>query len=392
MQSVIPRDEITFHPHSFGDPAGRLFRWNGELYRGVAAEQAPFYARLFNDGVMQALGARGLFSESEVTNFAVDGFAMVVHHRTIPFPSYPNEWCGAMFKDATLLVLRLALELVEHGLILKDHHLWNVTFDACHPVYVDLTSIVPRRNDACWPVYEKFCRYCLYPLLLIAAGHERIARHLMPDYEGAQRTETELLTGNAPRSLRKLVGYRPKHTSSQPDYLKELRDLIDQIELPVASARKTEPPAALAKIVSTLRPRSLLDLGGCGVIAGVNAVSFDVDSARVAQRYQEAREDRLPLLPLVMDFTKPTPSIGFGSHYSMAASERFQCEMVFAPANLLQAMRRHSLNCDQIGEGFASFTSRWLVVEDTGTLAGVLGKRFRRKESPPGVELEVWET
>jgi hypothetical protein len=391
MQPAIPRDEIMFHPHSFGDPAGRLFRWNGELYRGITAEHAPFYTRLFNDGVMQNLGERGLFPESEITNFAVDGFAMVVHHRTIPFPSYPNEWCGAMFKDASLFMLQLALELVEHGLILKDHHLWNITFEACRPVYVDLTSIVSRRHDACWPDYDKFCRYCLYPLLLIAAGHERIARHLMPDYEGAQRKETELLTGNTPRSLRRLVRYRPKHSSSQTDYLKELRGVIEQIELSAKAAHKTEPSVVLAKILSELRPRSLLDLGGGGAITGVNTVSFNADSARAAQRYQEAREGRLPLLPLVMDFTKPTPSIGFGGHYSMAASERFQCEMVFAPANALQAMRNRSLNFDQIAEGLALFTSRWLVVEDPGILSDALRKRFRRMELSHDTAVAVWE-
>lgn len=125
-------------------------------------------------------------------------------------------------------------------------------------------------------------------------------------------------------------------------------------------------------------------------MTSVNTVSFDTDSVHVAERYQEAREGQLPLLPLVMDFTKPTPSIGFGSHYSMAASERFQCEMVFAPANSLQAMRSRSLNFDQITEGLASFTSRWLVVENAGMLADALGKRFRRIE-PSRDAVAVWE-
>ncbi len=35
IQPVIPQDGVDFHPHSFGDPAGRLFRWNGEIYRGI---------------------------------------------------------------------------------------------------------------------------------------------------------------------------------------------------------------------------------------------------------------------------------------------------------------------------------------------------------------------
>ena len=176
-----------------------------------------------------------------------------------------------MFKDATLAVLGLATELAKAGFILKDHHLWNITFDATQPVYVDLTSIVPLNNAVSWPNYEKFCRYCLYPLALMAAGHDRIARHLLPDYEGVQRAEAEALLADAPRALRKLVSYRPKHS----DYLKELRELIGQIELPVSPARNEKQPVALENILRKLRPNSILDIGGDIEVAGVNTQRSD---------------------------------------------------------------------------------------------------------------------
>jgi hypothetical protein len=64
-----------------------------------------------------------------------------------------------------------------------------------------------------------------------------------------------------------------------------------------------------------------------------------------------------------MDFTDPTPSRGLSSHWAIAATERFQCDMVLALGliNYLESNRR--LSFDHIVEGLALFSKRWLVVE-----------------------------
>ena len=401
-QLVIPAAEVSFHPHSFGDPDGRLFRWQGKLYRGIRAEKSAFYSQLFHDGVIQRLVDRGLFVKSEVTDLAMDDYPLVIHHQTIPFPSYPNEWCPEMFQDAVLAALDLALELARDNLTLKDHHLWNLVFDGRHPVYVDLTSIVPIIDERRWPNYEKFCRSCFYPLLVMASGYDRIARHLLPDYEGVQQAEVTALTSEAPRSIRKLLGYRPRNSSSLTDYLKELRDLVGKIEWPASTGQTEIQPDSLETLLRDLRPRSVLDIaspGGSGAKlaarAEIPSVYFESDSACVTRVYREARGNPR-ILPLVMDFTKPTPSIGFGSHYSMAASERFQCEMVLAYDLIHQLMFERYLNCEQIAEGLAAFTTRWAVVEFTARvpvdeLREALRRRFNRVEVMANTSVLVCE-
>ncbi len=396
---MIPAGEVSFHPHSFGDPDGRLFRWQGELYRGIRTEKSAFYSRLFQDGVIQRLVDRGLFVKSEVTDLAIDGYALVIHHRTVPFPSYPNEWCGEMFRDAVLAVLDLGLELARDNLTLKDHHLWNLLFDGNRPVYVDLTSIIPNQDGVRWPNYDKFCRSCLYPLLVMASGYERIARHLLPDYEGVQRAEAEALANQSPRSIRKLLSYRPRNSSSPTDYLRELRELVGKIEWPVGTASVEIQPGSLETLLRDLHPQSVLDiasLGGSGAKlaarAGIQALYFESDPERVAQVYRETRANAL-ILPLVMDFTKPTPSIGFSGHYSIAASERFQCEMVLAHDLVHRLVFERYLNFEQITEGLATFTKRWAVVDFTPRVSerfpsynldnfcDALRKRFRRVDA-----------
>src|ERR1041385_9441391 len=104
---------------------------------------------------------------------------MVIRHRRVPFVSYPQEWGAAMCKDAALAYLQLAERLRSQGLILKDTHPWNLLFDGCQPVYVDLTSLQPITQHSHFINDDKFHRYYIYPLLLMSAGQERVLRHIL---------------------------------------------------------------------------------------------------------------------------------------------------------------------------------------------------------------------
>ena len=157
---TIPAQEVIFHPHSFADDAGRLFNWNGQLFRGISYARTAFFGRLFREQIVQGLVERGLLIETEPTDLSVNGYGSVVRHRNVPFVSYPNEWCAAMLRDAALTIIELAIELTQRGLTLKDAHPWNVLFDSSKPVYVDLTSISPQQNEATWSAYDEFCRFC----------------------------------------------------------------------------------------------------------------------------------------------------------------------------------------------------------------------------------------
>src|ERR1041385_1142121 len=138
MKNHISYAELKFHPHSFADPDGRLFWLDGGLYRAISHEKTPFFAQLFQNGIISELINRGILVGSEPTEHVLDGYGMVLRHTAVPFVSYPNEWCSAMFKDGALAYLDLLKELVQKGLTLKDTHPWNLVFDGVRPVYVDI--------------------------------------------------------------------------------------------------------------------------------------------------------------------------------------------------------------------------------------------------------------
>jgi hypothetical protein len=123
------------------------------------------------------------------------------------------------------------------------------------------------------------------------------------------------------------------------------------------------------RLLTELHPESILDINsGDGSLAkqaaglGIRVVCFEADYKKVAHLYSEAKIKGLSILPLIMDFTKPTPARGLGSHWAIAATERFQCDLVWALDFMNQPMSQR-LGFDKIINGLSQFSKRWLVLE-----------------------------
>jgi hypothetical protein len=392
MKRLQPH-EIEFHPHSFGDAAGRVFIWNEDIYRGIAAPLAKFFASLLADGVIDRLVNQGLLIETRASDVALDGYEMVLQHRRLPFVSYPDEWSAPMLHDAARLIIGLALELVSAGLVLKDSHPWNVLFEGTRPVYVDVTSIA-RLNQCGWAAYHEFCIYCLNPLLLMISGQDRIARLLLVEEEGVRGQD--LLPYLAPRLRWKLAVLRSKRAFSaamchvrnrnrfskhaQDSFgageliseLQELNSFVERLPMPsYGSAQEILPESDIffAQFIRETAVSTVLDVSDTAQYARLAAksvrsvVRFDADPEAAGQLYAQARELSLPILPLVMDFRKPTPARGLADHWSIAAIDRLACDMVVAIGVLPSWVFRGRLTFDHVAEGISGFSKRFAIVE-----------------------------
>ena len=409
MKEVIPSSEISFHPLSFQDEAGRLFKWRGGLYRGVSAQSASFLADFLQGDAGNKLVADGLLVDAEVTPFAMDGFNMVLRHRLLPFVSYPFEWCAAMFKAASLSIMNLAISLSRHDMMLKDAHPLNVLFDGCQPVWIDLTSIIPGNGTREWPAEEEFYDNCVYPLILMSQGREKLAKSLIADNEIVQHSDLETLGVSRSlfvnvatallchvperkrkalrktlRPMRSLFGRKNTRSTAVPllRRLEQIKVEVENIAVPSWEAQESHLPfepdrgwnakqLSMHKILSQKKPRTVLDIasgsGWFGELAahfGENVAAFDTDPEAVSRLFASARARKLPILPLVMDFTRPTPGRGLANHSQIAATERFQCEMVLMLGFLHELVFRYRrLGMNEICEGLALFSERWVVVE-----------------------------
>jgi SAM-dependent methyltransferase len=363
---------------------------------------------------------KGLLIETELTSLQIDGYEMVLRHRELPFTTYPYEWCAAMIKDAALLVVDLEIELAQYVLTLQDAHPWNVLFDGAKPVYVDFGSIAPAQANVLWPAYDEFCRFFLYPLYLMSQGYERIARWLLHDYyQGVLKSELMALTHKSslgptakgivmqllskakqcvPRRLRpglrklltlvKSTTLKPLQTKqSRLDFLQQVRREVQGITIPSPktdwsdyyngcfplfspSGDWTEKHINMHQVLSDLRPASVLDIGSnrgwysqLAALGGSQVVAFDVEETCITQLYCDAKENNLPILPLVMDLRNPSPAYGLCNQWFAPAIERLKCDMVFALALVHHLVFREHFNFEQIVDALSVFSKRWLLVE-----------------------------
>lgn len=412
----IPSGEITFHRLSERDTSGRVFQWQGQIYRGITVEKAPFYLDLFNRGIIPQLIAKKLIIETEITDLKLDDFELILQHRLIPFVSYPREWCDLMLKDATLLHLDLCWELAHKELITKDAYPLNILFDGVQPIFVDLCSIESAQGiSSVWKEYEEFRNLFIHPLQLMSQNQGRIARWLLHDLEqGVLPEDVKALTSSLslsdyffqdifkswqslarnylPESIQHFankVRYKTKSVLStsanerinRVAFFERIRQEVIDLKLPSINPKyytsdfnaervRNSKYRAIESILSDLRPKSVLDIdssnskGFNSLLAascGSQVVSFHTDDSSARQLYSEAKKQNLSILPLLMDFN--SPSCGLSNEWYAPVNQRLKCELVLALDLFARLVLSNKLDLERIVSKLSSCSQRWLLVE-----------------------------
>lgn len=412
-------DGLDFHPLSWTDPHGRLFRRDGRLYRGIRPARASFYRDLFARGVVQQLVDRKLLIDTSIVDWNTPEFPLVLEHRALPVVSYPSEWCAAQLKDAALLVLDLETALRPHGLTLNDANPWNVLFDATRPLFVDFCCIAPIDDAHLWHGRRELIEFYLNPLLMMERGQGRVARRLLfdpwagvTDAElgalGARRPGTSLSTARtrlkniikriAPASLHAPLK-KTAQTIAPGDPLRDITGLRRQVQDLQATPARTDwscyygesfpdfvPAAnwtakhhAVHKILTERKPASVLDLGAnrgwyayLAARHGARVVAADTDEPALAALHAAAKAAAMPILPVFMDVRFPEPAQGPGYRFFAPATERFASDMVLALALVHHLVFTWNLSFDHITDGLGAFARQWLAVEFVGPGDGVV--------------------
>lgn len=411
--TTVPSNQLTFHPASFGDFNGRVFHWDGGLYRGVAASRAELYNRLFDDGTIAGLVNRRLLVPTERTPLRVDGFDLVLEHRAIPVVSYAYEWTTTMLRDAALVVVDLEIELATRGLTLQDAHPWNVLFDGPNPCWVDFGSIVPAKPDTTWRAHDEFCNFYVNPLLVMAQGHHRVARRMLTDSDdGVRAAEASALAGHAERgpSLKSRINRTARAfakrvlpqracdaihdraksrraaldvAGQRPAFLRDLRDRVRSIDLrpPRFSAvhvngrsgqddMDADRRGAVEYALAQIRPASVFEVSYASPFystlaarTGARVVAVGVDETHVDDLYAFARRQSLDVLPLVMDVRTPSPAYGLCGQTAAPATDRLASDLAIALDATHHLGVRYRLNFDQVARGLAQFARRALLID-----------------------------
>lgn len=192
-------DGVELNAGSFRDPAGRVFSWDGEIYRTVNACAVSNYEHCKESGFWDFLREKKWMPEFEELpesqwiniDFPGKGLACpayVLKHQRIPLVSYSYEWTYAQLRAAALRHLDIQIKALDYDVSLSDGNTFNMQFMGSRPIHIDTLSFKKYEEGEIWLGYDQFCRQFIYPLVFeyyTGVGFQHLVRGQIEGIEAA---------------------------------------------------------------------------------------------------------------------------------------------------------------------------------------------------------------
>jgi hypothetical protein len=393
---------------SFRDPSGFLFSHEGVIYRQVNRRYEQEYEQLMESGLYEKLVRAGLLiphTEADPALAPSDPAYKVIQPERVRFISYPYEWSFGQLKDAALATLSIQRRALKAGMSLKDASAYNIQFVRGKATLIDTLSFEIYQEGQPWVAYRQFCQHFLAPLALMALRDVRLGQLLRVYIDGVPLDLASELLPARTRLNFGLLTHIHLHAGAQKRYAgaevksraatsfgkQAMTGLIDSLESTVrklewkpggtewgnyyditnySEAAFEHKKQLVREWSSKVKPALVWDLGANnGVFSrvagegGAFVVSSDIDPAAVEQNYRISREAKEQnLLPLLLDLTNPSPSLGWANEERDSFGARGPADMVLALALLHHLAISNNVPLSQLAEFFAS-AGKWLVIE-----------------------------
>lgn len=398
------------HEASFRDPSGFMFELNGKLYRQINKDYKRDYDHLLESGLYNELISKGLLIKhkdvSNKINFVTKDGYKVIEPDLVKFISYPYEWSFSQYKDAALTTLELQRRALEKGMILKDASAYNIQFLDGVPILIDTLSFEKYTGNEPWIAYKQFCQHFLAPLVLMSETDIDLSKLMKIYIDGVPlMLASKLLKGRSKRKLG-IFTHIKMHARSQSKHADDGRakkakqvymsknammGLITSLASTV-KAIKWEPKGTewgayysftnysksafntkqkiINKYINKVKPRTVWDVGANNGLfsriasdAGVPTVAFDIDPIAVEANYRRVKEsNEKNMLPIVMDLTNPSPSIGWANNERESFTKRGPVDMIFSLALIHHLSISNNLPLSKSADYFSSLCN-YLVIE-----------------------------
>lgn len=434
---------VTASHASFRDPGGRVFVLNDRAIRVVGKEgqenldcflRSAAIAKLTEKGqIVSTRRLQGEAAEEALSRVgaASQDVAAVLDHERLEFPSYAYEWSPSMLAAAAHLTLDMAEQLLAEGLGLKDATPYNVLFRGPEPVFIDVLSIEPRdpHNDI-WLPYAQFVRTFLLPLLANKHFGLPLAEIFVTHRDGLEPEDVYRMAGPLQRLLPPFLGQvsLPKWLASKAESEGEklykarsvdparaefsLRSLLKRLRKAIESAcadarasrwsnyveaathytaeQQDEKQKFVRDFCEQQRPERVLDVGcNTGVFsriaaaAGARVVAIDYDAEVIDSLWREAAQQKISILPLVVNLSRPSPALGWRNRENPSfldrAEQRFDAILMLAVIHHLLVTERVPLR--EIIALAAEMTTRFAVIEYVGPADPMFRKLTRGRDA-----------
>jgi SAM-dependent methyltransferase len=367
---------------SYRDPSGYVFHRDGVVYRAIAASYADEWEALQRSGLYDRLAERGWLVPVDVVpvELAADPDCVaVIRPEPIDLVSYPYEWTFGQLRDAALLTIDVHEAALREGFVLKDATAYNVQYQRGRPMLIDSLSFERAVEGAPWVAYRQFCEQFLAPLALMAYRDIRVGLWLRDFLDGIPLDLASALLPRRTMLRLGLLTHVHLHARAQRRYadrpadegagerrgpqvstsrhlalLESLRSAIrkldwkpagtewadydDQTSYDDAATRAKED--LVGRFVRDTGARRVWDLGAntgrysrIAADQGSSVVAFDIDPAAAERHYRRIRaEERVDVLPLVMDLANPSPGLGWAHAERRSLVDRADADALLALA------------------------------------------------------------
>ena len=394
---------------SFRDPSGFIFTREGNLFRQVNNSYQKEFEKLISSGLYDDLTAAGkLVRHTDSSEAPADASLAykVIRPEPIPFISYPYEWSFSQLKDAALLTLEVAKTSIQKGMILKDASAYNIQFVDGSPVLIDTLSFGFYKEGKPWEAYRQFCQHFLAPLALASLVDIRLIQLLRVHIDGIPLDlASELLPQKTRLGLSGLALHIHMHARAQKQFADNptassnaislgkaaLLNLLNGLEKTAASLN-WEPKGTewgdyynvtnytdetlklkgelVGRMIEQANPKTVWDLGANNGLfsreaskRGIETIASDIDPAAVEKDYLTIKKlGEKHLLPLVIDLTNPSASIGWANRERDSLLARGPVDLVMALALIHHLAISNNVPLGMAAE-FLAAAGNWAIVE-----------------------------
>ena len=387
---------------SFRDPAGYIYYEDNLVYRKINKCYFKQYDYLMNSGLYDELVSSGLLISHKEVKRNKDYIVICVEK--IPFISYPYEWCFEELKDAGMLTLKIQEICLKYDMVLKDASGYNIQFYKGKPIFIDTLSFDFYVDGSAWGAYGQFCRHFMAPLLLMRYVDENlncllknyidgipldVASNVLKGRGGLvslehirlhSRSINKNSSGNNIKSVymsknsvvnmvlmmeRQISKLRRKYCNSEWD---KYYDNTNYDE--IADRCKVNCVRDYVKYINISNSDVIWDLGSndgkySRVVSDIGGyvISFDIDVNAVNRSYNLVRENNEKnILPLLLDLTNPSPSIGVDLCERKSFNDRAPVKCVIALALIHHISISNNVPFDKVASWFSKL-GEYLIIE-----------------------------
>ena len=287
---------------------------------------------------------------------------------------------------------------------LKDCSAYNIQFNDCKPVLIDTLSFERYYVGNIWKAYQQFCSHFLAPLALMAHKDIRLnqlfknyidgipldmASALLPARTHLSYSTLSHIHAHA-KSQRRYGDKKikvSKHKLSRNQFVGLTSSLHSAVKKLNWSPKGTQwadyysdtnysekgfeqKKSVISGWLDKITPMRAWDLGAnTGIFSrvaaskGIFTVSFDIDPAAVEQNFLNAQKnEETNILPLLLDLTNPSPSIGWANSERKSFMDRGSSDVVLALALIHHLAIGNNLPLSKIAAFFQKI-SKFLIIE-----------------------------